>query len=279
MQRMSATISIARSEFTTGRGDVETCKVIFVRSLIACLLVHWCTPSYGQDGGKPDIQFGQFEVSRTPAQLVDLVGSESMLDPLDDDEPISWRMYVPETYDSSKPAGLMVYISPTSSGEIQGDWRPVIDAENLIWIGANRSGNRTRTNKRILLATLAPYLASESYEIDPDRVYLSGFSGGGKAAGLASVHLARLFKGAIFICGAESWSDVEPEQLLTAAPNRYVFVTGSRDFNNTLTRRVHRKFERAGLVNSKLMVISGMEHSTPDAEHFREAMLYLDRRE
>jgi len=258
---------------------VETCRLVFVRALVASLLVYWCSSSYGQDGDRPDIQYGQFEVSRTSAQLVDLAGSPSMLDPLHDDETISWQMYVPETYDPSKPAGLMVYISPTSSGDIRGDWRPVFDAENLIWIGANRSGNKTRTNKRILFATLAPYLASESYEIDPDRVYLSGFSGGGKAAGLAAVHLAKLFKGAIFICGAESWSDVEPEQLLAAAPNRYVFVTGSRDFNNTLTRRVHRKFERAGLVNSRLMVISGMAHSTPDAEHFREAILYLDRRE
>lgn len=258
---------------------METCRVLFVRALFASLIVCWCTPSCGQDADKPDIQYGQFEVSRTAAQLVDLVGSAGMLDALDDDETVSWRMYVSETYDSSKPAGLMVYISPTSSGEIRGDWKSVVDSENLIWIGANQSGNKTRTNKRILLATLAPYLASESYEIDGDRVYLSGFSGGGKAAGLASVHLARLFKGAIFICGAESWSDVEPEQLLTAAPNRYVFVTGSRDFNNTLTRRVHRKFERAGLINSKLMVISGMEHSTPDAEHFREAILYLDGRE
>ncbi len=258
---------------------MEICQVTFVRILASSLLMYWCTSSYGQDGDQPDIQYGQFEVSRTSAQLVALVGSESMLDPLDDDETITWRMYVPETYDSSEPAGLMVYISPTSSGRIRGDWRPVIDSENLIWISANQSGNRTRTNKRILLATLAPYLVSESYEIDSNRVYLSGFSGGGKAAGLASVHLAKLFKGAIFICGAESWSDVEPEQLLTAAPNRYVFVTGSRDFNNTLTRRVHRRFERAGLVNSKLMVISGMEHSTPDAHHFREAIRYLDRRE
>ena len=276
---MSATISIARSGFTTGCNDVETCRVLLARTLLASLLVSWCTPSCGQDADKPDIQYGGFEVSRTAIRLVDLVGSASMLDALDDDETVSWRMYVPETYDPGKPAGLLVYISPTSSGGIQSDWRSVIESENLIWIGANQSGNRTRTNKRILLATLAPYVASERYEIDPERVYLSGFSGGAKAAGLASVHLARLFKGAIFICGAESWSDVEPEQLLVAAPNRYVFVTGSRDFNNTLTRRVHRKFERAGLVNSKLMVISGMEHSTPDAEHFREAMLYLDRRE
>lgn len=250
-----------------------------VRTLVAALLMHWCAASYGEISHEQDIYHGQFDVSRTYAQLVDLVAAESMLEPLDVDETVTWRMYVPDTYDSSKPAGLMVYISPTPSGHMRSDWRPVMDSENLIWVSANRSGNRTPTRKRILLATMAPYIAFEKYEIDPDRVYLSGFSGGGKAAGIASIHLADLFKGAIFICGAELWSDVQPEQLLTAAPNRYVFVTGSRDFNRGLTKRIYRKYERAGLVNSKLMIIPGMAHNTPDAERFREAMLYLDRRE
>ena len=59
--------------------------------------------------------------------------------------------------------------------------------------------------------------------------------GGGKAAGIASLHLAELFKGAVFICGAEIWSDVEPEHYAMAEENRYVFVTGTRDFNRTLT--------------------------------------------
>lgn len=204
---------------------------------------------------------------------------KNVLDPLDEDETVNWYVYVPDSYDPARPAGLMVYISPTSSGQMRADWEPVFDAENLIWISANQSGNRTPTKRRILLATLAPYLASETYKIDSDRVYISGFSGGGKAAGIASIHLAHLFKGAIFICGAELWSDVEPEHLSAAAANRYVFLTGSRDFNRALTKRVLGDYERAGLTNSTLIVVPGMAHTTPDEKHFREAILYLDRRE
>jgi poly(3-hydroxybutyrate) depolymerase len=187
-------------------------------------------------------------------------------------------MYVPRSYDPGRPAGLMVYISPTSSGQLRADWQPVMEEENLIWISANRSGNRRPTRKRILLASLAPYVAAQGHEIDPARVYLSGFSGGGKAAGIASIHLAGLFKGAVFICGAEMWSDVGSEHFAIAAENRYVFVTGTRDFNRMLTKEVHEEFGRAGLANTKLLVIPGMDHRTPDAEHFRESILYLDRR-
>ena len=154
-----------------------------------------------------------------------------------------------------------------------------MEQENIIWISANHSGNMTPTRKRILLASLAPYVAAEYYAIDPSRIYLSGFSGGGKAAGIASIHLAELFKGAIFICGAELWNDIRADQLATAKLNRYVFITGSRDFNRTLTKKVHREYARVGLVNTKLMVIPKMDHRTPDATQFREAILYLDGRE
>lgn len=248
------------------------------QALIACWGVLSCIASFAEAGGKAEVRHGPFDVSWKAGELVDLLGLESELGPLDADETVSWRMFVPQSYDPRTPAGLMVYISPMSSGQLRADWRPVMEEQNLIWISANRSGNHRPTRERILLASLAPYVASRDYVIDPARVYLSGFSGGGKAAGIASIHLADLFKGAVFICGAELWSDVGPEQFAIAQENRYVFVTGTRDFNRTLTKRVHKEFGRAGLVNTKLIIIPGLEHRTPDAEHFRESILYLDHR-
>lgn len=225
-----------------------------------------------------DFPYGDFEVSWKVADIAEHFDVEGSLDLLKPDEVITWRMFVPESYDPSRPAGLMVYISPTPSGGISSAWRPVIEEANVIWIGANSAGNRRPTIQRILLAALAPHIASEKHEIDPDRIYLSGFSGGGKAAGIASVHLADTFKGAIFICGAELWEDVQPEHFAAAAANRYVFLTGSRDFNRTLTKTVYREFKRGGVANSSLMVIRGMAHDLPDAERFREALRYLDER-
>lgn len=247
-------------------------------ALIACCGLLWWIATFAASSAQAEVRYGQFDVSWKAGELVDSLGLESALGPLDADETVSWRMYVPRSYDPDRPAGLMVYISPTSSGQLRTDWQPVIEEENLIWISANRSGNRRPTRKRILLASLAPFVASLGYEIDPARVYLSGFSGGGKAAGIASIHLANLFKGAVFICGAELWSDVGPEHVASAEENRYVFVTGTRDFNRMLTNRVYKEFGRVGLGHTKLMVIPGMDHRTPDPEHFRESIQYLDRR-
>ncbi len=225
------------------------------------------------------VRTGQLDVSHTASQLVDPLTYESMADVLEADEIVTWKMYVPETYDPNKPAGLFVYISPTARGWMPRGWRSVFDEENLIWISANQSGNETHTKKRMFYAVLAPEVAARKYKIDRDRIYLSGFSGGGKVAGTVAIHFANLFRGAIYIGGAQKWTNAAPELMSQARSNRYVFLTGTRDFNLALTKKIYRQYEKEGITQTKLMNISGMAHTTPDADRFREALDFLDRRD
>jgi hypothetical protein len=60
--------------------------------------------------------------------------------------------------------------------------------------------------------------------------------------------------------------------------NRYVFVTGSRDFNLNETRMVYNKYLKAGAKNSLLEVESGMSHELPSAKTLATALDFLDRR-
>jgi poly(3-hydroxybutyrate) depolymerase len=213
------------------------------------------------------------------ADLIDPSIIESMSDSINADEDVTWRMYVPDSYTPSEPAGLLVYVSPTPKGQMPRGWQPVFDEQNLIFISADRSGNRTSTKRRLLFAALAPYLVSNKYEIDASRIYVSGFSGGGKVASLAAIQFANLFAGAMYICGAESWPNVDPALLSEAKQNRYVFVTGSQDFNHALTRKIFRNYEEEGMININLMTIRGMGHETPDEKRFRMAINYLDQHE
>jgi len=248
-------------------------------ALLAWLVLSWCFSAYGDSPGETGNQRGRFDITRTVTQLIDQPTMESLSETLDPDDEITWQVYVPDSYDPSEPAGLLVYVSPTPYGRMPSGWQPLFDDENLIWISADRSGNRTRTKSRMLYAALAPYVLSDTYEIDPTRIYVSGFSGGGKVAGLVSLRFANLFTGAIYICGAE-YIPIESEALHAAAiSNRYVFFTGGKDFNRSLTRSVYRKYERAGLTNINLISISGMGHETPGRERFRQAVNFLDQRE
>ncbi len=219
------------------------------------------------------------EVSRTGAEIKSLLRLPSDDGVFDDDEELAWKIYVPSTYDPDTAAGLLVFVSPTRNSWMQRNWAPLLKEKNLIWISAESSGNYTLTNKRILLTLTAPYLVEERYSVDPDRIYVAGFSGGGKVASLTAPRFANLFRGAIYICGVEFWSETNPERLSMATSSRYVFVTGTRDFNRVPTKRAYEKYLHAGMTNSKLMVVKGMEHATPTAEHLREAIDYLDQRD
>ncbi len=200
---------------------------------------------------------------------------ESVLPP---HENIEWQMYVPPTYDRDTPAGLLVYVSPTQSGAIPHGWSEVLDRHNLIWISADRSGNNESVARRILLALLATTAARKNYAIDAERIYISGLSGGGKTASMIATDQAQLFRGAIYNCGVEVWDSDEPLRLDQMRRNRYVFVTGTYDQALEPTKRAYRAYRRAGVENSRLMVIRHMTHRNPDSYEFEEALQYLDAR-
>jgi len=226
-----------------------------------------------------EVQYGQFEVTFTAAELMDSATMDTVAEFMDVNEDITWKMYVPETYDPAVPAGLMVYISPSQEGWMPRRWQSVIDDENLIWISANASGNEELVAKRMIYAVLAPQIATASYKIDPDRVYLSGFSGGGKVSGMVAINFANIFRGAIYICGAEYWSEDRPPMFSQVEKNRYVFLTGSEDFNRDLTYKIYRKYQSAGLENVELINVPRMTHQNPSARYFLKAINFLDQRE
>jgi len=223
-----------------------------------------------------EVPIGEIRSSTT---LVALLGAESAANfenVVEPDEIIEWELYVPANYDPDSPAGLMVYVSPMDSGAIPARWKSVMDANNLIWIGANSSGNRVRVARRVSYALFAPAVAAGDYEIDESRVYVSGFSGGGRVASMVAPEYSRIFRGAIYICGVDFWGNRKPDQIEEVRANRYVFVTGRKDFNRDETRNVHRKYRKAGLNNLLLMDIRGMDHTIPSAEKFAEAIAFLD---
>ena len=193
-------------------------------------------------------------------------------------ETIEWRAYIPPTYDPAHPAGLLVYISPTQSGEIPRGWSDILDRHNVIWIGADRSGNSELVGRRVLLALLATAAAGQRYVIDPERIYITGLSGGGKTASMVATDQAQLFRGAIYNCGVEVWDNDAPSRLEEMRQNHYVFITGTLDQALEPTKKAYRAYKRAGVENAKLMVIRHMTHRNPDSYNFEEALMYLDSR-
>lgn len=220
---------------------------------------------------------GELSLSATAHELLGDDSGRLFGSALDPEEVTEWELYVPGNYDPDLPAGLLVFISPTDSGRMPRRYQSVLDEKNLIWIGANHSGNRVRVARRVSLALLATALADRHYRIDASRVYVSGFSGGGRTASAVAPEYAQIFTGAIYICGVNFWDGRKPKRLDQVRDNRYVFLTGNKDFNRAETRSVHRAYRRADVDNVLLLEVPGMDHRMPPAEDLASAITFLDK--
>ncbi len=127
-------------------------------------------------------------------------------------------------------------------------------------------------------ALLAPLAIGENYQVDADRTYVSGFSGGGRVASMVASEYPHVFKGAIFNCGANFWGNEKPKHYTEIRKNHYVFVTGTKDINLRDTKKVYKAYKRAKIPNIKLMVIPSMSHENPPRSKYEEAIQFLDSR-
>jgi hypothetical protein len=143
------------------------------RLAIASLLLVTCSWSSAEKEDAP--RTGYFKVEFSPRQLLGEQGVINAANILRSDDNISWQLYVPDSYDATRPAGVVVYVSPTPKGGPPRIWNEPLDDENLIWIGANDAGNRVGVGKRMFLAMLAPKVLAREYAINSDRIYVVGF--------------------------------------------------------------------------------------------------------
>jgi len=246
--------------------------------IIGILLALVCGQAGAAANAAPETpRTGAFTLTYTTAEL--LGDDAARVEPvIPQDEPITWEIYVPPGYRPAAPPGLFVYVSPMQTGKVPGKWRRILDEHNLIWIGANRSGNRVVVGRRMLFAVLAILVAEQGYAVDTSRLYVSGFSGGGKVASrLATAH-AQTFTGGFFIGGVEVWHDEHPDNIEFMRSNRYVFLCGSNDQALRSCKQATRAYNAAGVEATELMIIRGMGHDTPDTSDFEKAIIFLDAR-
>jgi dienelactone hydrolase len=208
----------------------------------------------------------------------------------------SFQAYVPEAYDPAEAYGLLVWISPTPRGDIPDpSWAAVLDKSRLIFIGANASGNKREVADRIRLAIDAVYNLKQRYNISDDRIYVCGFSGGGRSASMCATSFSEVFAGGgFYICGVNFFRDTPvpgkknefwPAQfyaplgpLLSDQKRylRYVLMTGDKDFNLDNTTAVYNAYLKEGYQHVTLLQVPDMSHDVPDADWFEKGIAAME---
>jgi len=191
------------------------------------------------------------------------------------DKPLRYRVRIPP---GPGPNGVLVFVKPVDSGELPENWAEELDRRHLVWISADDFGNEHLRAQRVLAALAGLKLIESTEAIDAKRIYIGGMSGGGRVASTLITRFPQHFRGALYIVGADFWTSAEEPLKPRIAANRYVFVTGSRDFNQREMRRVFAKYQAAGVTQVSLMDMPGFGHEYPNAGKLGQAIDFLDAR-
>lgn len=202
-----------------------------------------------------------------------------------------FQIYVPKTYDAAKPAGLFVWISPGDTGRMPQSWVDVLGKRNLIGIGPDRAGNDREIWYRVALALDAVHNMKKLYAIDPARIYVAGFSGGGRLASRVGLHYADVFTGGIYMGGCNFWRSIpkpgpgkmhwprrfpKPSGTRYAAAkrtSRHVILVGGDDFNRPHSRGIFEQITKKDRFRwVTWMEMPGVGHTWPDGAWIAKAI-------
>ena len=131
---------------------------------------------------------------------------------------------------------LLVFVPPWQDARLPAGWERVLERFGVVFITAARSGNdESPMGRRVPLALLGAAEARRRFAIDPEHVYVGGFSGGSRIALRLALAYPDVFRGAILDAGSDPIGTPQlplPSRDLLAlfqSQTRLVFITGERD--------------------------------------------------
>ena len=226
------------------------------------------------------------------AQYDRIENDATMATVVSDENGHSWLVHAPTAAAEGRPHGLFVFISPRGSGSVPEHWRETLEKNALIWVGPNGAGNQIAPLWRRAVALESIDLATERYEIDPNRIYVSGHSGGARvASSVAIIHPDR-FMGGVYVAGVNWYEPTPPregrflpptigkppESYLTLARDRsrHAIIQGTDDPVATYVPSLWDVIKNGGFRTFEYLSVEGLGHGLPDAEWLDKALAVLD---
>ena len=187
-----------------------------------------------------------------------------------------YELYVPPKYNAKKSYPLILFISPGDKGAGWGNWKKVCEEQGILFASPHNAGNNCETKQRVRIVLDVLDDVRRKYNVDPDRTYIGGFSGGGRIACAIAFSLPEQFGGVIPVCAAgelreESWLRQRVIDRLSVAN-----VTGENDFNRGEVERFRGPQLAEVGVRSKVWVCDGLGHGIPNADKLGDVFSWLE---
>jgi predicted esterase len=194
-----------------------------------------------------------------------------------------FTLYVPDAAPASGYA-LLVFIPPWPEARVPSHWLPVLDRHGMIFVTAANSGNDAATlGRRAPLALDAAANVLQRYRIDPQRVYVGGFSGGSRVALRVAAGYPDLFRGALLQAGSDVLGEavaIPPAPLLARLQEtmRIVFLTGEHDdFHIEADKASRRSLEAWCVFDVDAETVPREWHEPADPAAFSRALDTLEQ--
>jgi len=183
----------------------------------------------------------------------------------------SYALFLPSTYTPEAEWPILFALDPGARGQIPVElFRRAAEEYNYILVGSNDSRNGPWQDVIQSLIVLWND-TNERFSIDPKRIYVTGFSGGSRAASLFA-RVTMFPVAGIIGCGAGlAKSLIKPDQI---SPAYYLGIVGITDFNFREMMMLRDQFEQHE-VSHRFIIHSG-GHDWPTQDVCQKAIEWME---
>jgi len=187
----------------------------------------------------------------------------------------TYMLFMPPNYNASRQWPLVLCVSPGDGPMGWPDFESICRSEGVIFASPMNTGNNQpfAMRARIVLDVLDD--VRRRLAIDPDRVYLSGMSGGGRVAARVAYALPEACAGVMPICGSYSLRDEPWVRLRVAERLSVALLAGETDWLRAESEREYLPIMNAYHIRAKLITYPG-GHTTPPGDVLRDAFPWVE---
>jgi len=247
-----------------------------------------------KSGTPPPLVTGKGMTVSCPDHLPQETGNSVKLE----NQKEAFHIRLPSNFNPVEIYGVVVFISgPQNKIGCPDAWMPVLDQRKLIYIAPQNAGNKEMVGFRDARAVVSALLVKKYYHIDPKRVYVAGYSGGARVAGMSAFKHPDLWRATIQSCGADFYKPVPRVEVTdeefakssdygglpdagraqeTKAKVKFVFITGPGDFRNHYIKDIYNGGYKPNGFMALLIDVPEMKHNICNTESLAKALEYIE---
>ncbi len=174
------------------------------------------------------------------------------------------------------PLALVIFVSPSDRPLGWQFWEPACRAHGVLFAGLREMGNGRPAAERVRAVLDVLDELRDRFNIDADRTYLSGFSGGGQIACAVALALPEYFGGVVCIDHAPPppqlpWHVDRARQRLSMA-----ILNGENDGTTPLVEDLYGPWWQGIGVRTAPITVNGIGHTMPEARLIEQAFQWLE---